>query len=99
MLEMVVLALIGAAGVVGHARSIAITWPIVLVWLHLALTSIRNAPLFALAAAPALAAPPRRPASLGSLEAGRSRAGSRVWIPAIVGDGARTAVIAGVPLG
>ena len=27
----------------------------VLVWLHLALTSIRNAPFFALAAAPALA--------------------------------------------
>ena len=51
----------------------------VLVWLHLALTSIRNAPLFALAAAPALAAVARRPAPVVAAIAGPSRDRTPVW--------------------
>ncbi len=54
MLEWVLLALVGLP-VVSARRIDRYTVTHVLVWLHLALTSIRNAPLFALAAAPALA--------------------------------------------
>ena len=50
----------------------------VLVWLHLALTSIRNAPLFALAAAPALAGADRRPAAL--VPSDLDRAGPQVGL-------------------
>jgi hypothetical protein len=55
VLEWVVLALIGLP-VVSMTRVSRYQLCHVLVWLHLALTSIRNAPLFALVAAPALAA-------------------------------------------
>jgi hypothetical protein len=54
VLEWVVLALI-ASPVVSITRMNRYQLCHVLVWLHLALTSIRNAPLFALVAAPALA--------------------------------------------
>ena len=54
VLEWVLLALIGLP-VVSARRIDRYQLCHVLVWLHLALTSIRNAPLFALAAAPALA--------------------------------------------
>jgi len=54
VLEWVVLAFIGLQ-VVSTRRIDRYQLVHVLVWLHLALTSIRNAPLFALAAAPALA--------------------------------------------
>jgi hypothetical protein len=55
VLEWVLLALVGLP-VVSSRRMDRYQMAHVLVWLHLALTSIRNAPLFALAAAPALAA-------------------------------------------
>jgi hypothetical protein len=55
MLEWAVLALI-ALPVVSSRRVETYHLAHVLVWLHLALTSIRNAPFFAMAAAPALAA-------------------------------------------
>ncbi len=54
VLEWVLLALIGLP-VVSARRIDRYQLAHVLVWLHLALTSIRNAPFFALAAAPALA--------------------------------------------
>jgi hypothetical protein len=54
VLEWVLLALIGLP-VVSARRIDRYQLSHVLVWLHLALTSIRNAPFFALAAAPALA--------------------------------------------
>ena len=54
VLEWVLLAFIGLP-VVSARRIDRYQLAHVLVWLHLALTSIRNAPLFALAAAPALA--------------------------------------------
>ena len=54
VLEWVLLALIGLP-VVSASRIDRYQLCHVLVWLHLALTSIRNAPLFALVAAPALA--------------------------------------------
>jgi hypothetical protein len=54
VLEWVLLALIGLP-VVSQRRLDRYQLCHVLVWLHLALTSIRNAPLFALVAAPALA--------------------------------------------
>jgi hypothetical protein len=54
VLEWVLLALIGLP-VVSASRLNRYQLCHVLVWLHLALTSIRNAPLFALVAAPALA--------------------------------------------
>ena len=54
ILEWVLLALIGLP-VVSSRRIDRYQLAHVLVWLHLALTSIRNAPLFAMAAAPALA--------------------------------------------
>ena len=54
VLEWVLLALVGLP-VVSSRRIDRYQLAHVLVWLHLALTSIRNAPLFALAAAPALA--------------------------------------------
>jgi hypothetical protein len=54
VLEWVLLALIGLP-VVSASRIDRYRLCHVLVWLHLALTSIRNAPLFALVAAPALA--------------------------------------------
>ena len=53
-LEMVLLGLVGLPALVSR-RMDRYQLVHVLVWLHLALTSIRNAPLFALAAAPALA--------------------------------------------
>ena len=68
-----------------------------LVWLHLALTSIRNAPLFSLAAAPALACLlDSLPLSCRSnwIEAGRRPR----WIPGIVA-GMLLLVVAGIPLG
>jgi hypothetical protein len=55
VLEWVLLALVGLP-VVSARRVDRYQLAHLLVWLHLALTSIRNAPLFALAAAPALAA-------------------------------------------
>src|SRR5579883_1228679 len=55
VLEWVLLALVGLP-VVSARRMERYQLAHLLVWLHLALTSIRNAPLFALAAAPALAA-------------------------------------------
>ena len=55
VLEWVLLALVSLP-VVSSRRMDRYQMTHVLVWLHLALTSIRNAPLFALAAAPALAA-------------------------------------------
>ena len=55
VLEWVLLALVGLP-VVSSRKIDRYQLAHVLVWLHLALTSIRNAPLFALAAAPALAA-------------------------------------------
>jgi hypothetical protein len=55
VLEWVLLALVGLP-VVSARRIDRYQLAHVLVWLHLALTSIRNAPIFALAAAPALAA-------------------------------------------
>jgi hypothetical protein len=55
VLEWVVLALVGLP-VVSMTRVSRYQLCHVLVWLHLALTSIRNAPLFALSAAPAVAA-------------------------------------------
>jgi hypothetical protein len=55
VLEWVLLALVGLP-VVSSRRVEKYQLVHVLVWLHLALTSIRNAPLFAQAAAPALAA-------------------------------------------
>ena len=54
VLEWVLLALVGLP-VVSARRIERYQMAHVLVWLHLALTSIRNAPFFALAAAPALA--------------------------------------------
>jgi hypothetical protein len=54
VLEWLLLALVGLP-VVSARRLDRYQLAHVLVWLHLALTSIRNAPLFALAAAPALA--------------------------------------------
>ena len=54
VLEWVLLALVGLP-VVSSRRIDRYQLAHVLVWLHLALTSIRNAPFFALAAAPALA--------------------------------------------
>ncbi len=54
VLEWVLLALVGLP-VVSSRRVGRYQLAHLLVWLHLALTSIRNAPLFALAAAPALA--------------------------------------------
>ena len=54
VLEWVLLALVGLP-VVSQRRTDRYQLCHVLVWLHLALTSIRNAPLFALVAAPALA--------------------------------------------
>jgi hypothetical protein len=54
VLELVLLAFVGLP-VVSSRRIERYQLAHVLVWLHLALTSIRNAPLFALAAAPALA--------------------------------------------
>ena len=54
VLEWVLLALVGLP-VVSTRRIDRYHMTHLLVWLHLALTSIRNAPLFALAAAPALA--------------------------------------------
>ncbi len=54
VLEWVLLALIGLP-VVSSRRIDRYQLVHVLVWLHLALTSIRNAPLFAIAMAPALA--------------------------------------------
>jgi len=54
VLEWVLLALVGLP-VVSARRIDRYHMTHLLVWLHLALTSIRNAPLFALAAAPALA--------------------------------------------
>ena len=68
-----------------------------LVWLHLALTSIRNAPLFSLAAAPALACLlDSLPLSCRSnwIEPGRRPR----WIPGIVA-GMLLLVVAGIPLG
>jgi hypothetical protein len=68
-----------------------------LVWLHLALTSIRNAPLFSLAAAPALACLlDSLPLSCRSnwVEPGRRPR----WIPGIV-TVMLLLVVAGVPLG
>ena len=55
ILEWVLLALIGLP-VVSSRRIDRYQMTHVLVWLHLALTSVRNAPFFAMAAAPALAA-------------------------------------------
>jgi hypothetical protein len=55
VLEWVLLALVGLP-VISSRRVDRYQLVHVLVWLHLALTSIRNAPLFAQAAAPALAA-------------------------------------------
>ncbi len=54
VLEIVLLSLVGLPAVVSR-RVDRYHLAHLLVWLHLALTSIRNAPLFALAAAPALA--------------------------------------------
>ncbi|MBV8488639.1 MAG: hypothetical protein JO161_10205 [Planctomycetaceae bacterium] len=54
VLEIVLLSLVGLPAVVNR-RVDRYHLAHLLVWLHLALTSIRNAPLFALAAAPALA--------------------------------------------
>jgi hypothetical protein len=54
VLEWVILAFVGLP-VVSTRRFDRYQLAHVLVWMHLALTSIRNAPLFALAAAPALA--------------------------------------------
>jgi hypothetical protein len=68
-----------------------------LLWLHLALTSIRNAPLFALAAAPAMAALiDGLPLSCRSAwtEPGRRS----FWIPGLVA-GMLCLVLAGVTLG
>ena len=62
VLEWVLLALVGLP-VVSTRRIDRYQLCHVLVWLHLALTSIRNAPLFALASAPALATLDRRPAA------------------------------------
>ena len=93
---MSILALIGLPAIVG-ARVDRYHLAHVLVWLHLALTSIRNAPLFALAAAPALAALINGlPLSNRSswTEPGRKP----VWIPAIVAS-VLALLIAGVPLG
>ena len=90
------LALVGLPAVVG-TRVDRYQLAHVLVWLHLALTSIRNAPLFALAAAPALAALINGlPLSHRSswTEPGRKP----VWIPAIVAS-VLVLLIAGVPLG
>ncbi len=55
VLEWVLLALVGLP-VISSRRVDRYQLVHLLVWLHLALTSIRNAPLFAMAAAPALAA-------------------------------------------
>lgn len=68
VLEWVLLALIGLP-VVSSRRIDRYQLVHVLVWLHLALTAIRNAPLFALAAAP----------TLGSLIDGLPVAWSRSW--------------------
>ena len=73
VLEMAVLALVGLPAIVG-ARVDRYHLAHVLVWLHLALTSIRNAPLFALAAAPALADAGQRAAALASIDLDRPRA-------------------------
>jgi hypothetical protein len=54
VLEMVLLALVGLPAIVGR-RTNRYQLMHLLVWIHLALTSIRHAPLFALAAAPVLA--------------------------------------------
>ena len=81
VLEMVLLGLVGLPALVSR-RTDRYQLMHVLVWLHLALTSIRNAPLFALAAAPALA---------GLLDglplpfrnAWPRQAGRSIWAPAL----------------
>lgn len=96
VLEMTILALLGLPAIVG-ARVDRYQLVHVLVWLHLALTSIRNAPLFALAAAPALATlinglPLSHRGSWA--EPGRKPA----WIPAIIAS-VIVLLLVGVPLG
>ncbi|MGA2700443.1 MAG: hypothetical protein ABSH35_05035 [Isosphaeraceae bacterium] len=80
-LEMVLLGLVGLPAIVSR-RTDRYQLMHVLVWLHLSLTSIRNAPLFALAAAPALAS------LLDGLplpfrNAWPRQAGRSIWAPAL----------------
>jgi hypothetical protein len=96
VLEMAMLALIGLPAIT-QARVDRYQVAHLLIWLHLALTSIRNAPLFALAAAPALACLinglPLSHRS-GWTDPGRKP----VWIAAIVAS-VTALLLAGVPLG
>ena len=96
VLEMTVLALMALAGA-GEPRMDRYQLVHMLVWLHLALTSIRNAPMFALAAAPALATLlDGLPISFRSFW---TRPKSRsIWIPATAG-GLLCLAVAGVQLG
>jgi hypothetical protein len=68
-----------------------------LVWLHFALGSTRNAPLFALVAAPGLAGL-LDGLPLASRELGRGRAGWSFW-PLAVAASVALSVVVGVPLG
>ena len=82
-LEIVLLALIGLPALVSR-RTDRYQLVHLLVWLHLALTSIRNAPLFALAAAPALAGL-LEGLPLPFQDAWPQRARRSIWAPALAG--------------
>lgn len=96
VLEMTVLAMMALPALVSR-RADRYHLVHMLVWLHLALTSIRYAPLFAFAAAPPLASLLEGlPISFRSFW---SRQGSRsIWIPAMA-SGLICIAAAGVPLG
>ena len=96
VLEWVLLALVGLPVVSGVALD-RYQLCHVLVWLHLALTSIRNAPLFALVAAPALATLiDGLPLTLRSAW---KRAGAAPLFPVIATYGVLFLVMGGVTLG
>ena len=96
VLEWVLLALIGLP-VVSQRRLDRYQLCHVLVWLHLALTSIRNAPLFALVAAPALATLiDGLPLSVG---AAWKRPARPAIFPAVATSGVLMLVMCGLTLG
>ena len=96
VLEMTVLRLLALPALVSK-RTDRYQLVHMLVWLHLALTSIRNAPLFAFAAAGPLACRSMGCRSRSGVS-GRARRRRSLWIPTMAG-GLLCIALAGVPLG